>query len=141
MSARPHPVVGDTLPPLSLPPLTRAALALYAGGSGDHIPLHIDSDFARAAGHPDVFMHGMLGAGYVARMLTTWAPQACLQAYGVRFTAITWPGEALTATGTVTAVGADGQVTVAVALRNAAGETKAVGEARLQLDHPGEAAR
>jgi acyl dehydratase len=141
MSARPHPVVGDTLPPLSLPPLTRAALALYAGGSGDHIPLHIDSDFARAAGHPDVFMHGMLGAGYLARVLTTWAPQACLQAYGVRFTAITWPGEALTATGTVTAVGADGQVTVAVVLRNAAGETKAVGEARLQLDHPGEAAR
>jgi hypothetical protein len=37
--------VGDTLPPLELPPLSRATLALYAGASGDHNPMHIDLDF------------------------------------------------------------------------------------------------
>ena len=58
--------VGDVLPPLSLPPVTRATLALYAGASGDHNPIHIDVDFARAAGMPDVFAHGMLRDG-VAR--------------------------------------------------------------------------
>ena len=46
--------VGDALPPLALPPLTRTTLALFAGASGDHNPIHIDIDFARAAGMPDV---------------------------------------------------------------------------------------
>jgi acyl dehydratase len=41
-------------------PLTRAMLALFAGASGDHNPVHIDIDAARAAGLPDVIGHGML---------------------------------------------------------------------------------
>ncbi|MEY3721714.1 MAG: hypothetical protein RL618_2233, partial [Pseudomonadota bacterium] len=39
--------VGDTLPPLTLPPVDRTMLALFAGASGDHNPIHIDIDFAR----------------------------------------------------------------------------------------------
>jgi acyl dehydratase len=122
--------VGDQLPPLVLPPLTRATLALYAGGSGDHIPLHIDADFARAAGHPDVFMHGMLGVAYLARLLTNWVPQERLAEIDVRFNAITWPGEVLTATGVVAEVnvaGVTGRVRIDVTLRNAAGEVKTAG--------------
>ena len=52
--------VGDTLPPLTLPPVNRTTLALFCGASGDHNPIHIDIDFARKAGMPDVFAHGML---------------------------------------------------------------------------------
>lgn len=129
MTTPPAVVPGDLLPPLELPPLTRAMLALYAGGSGDHIPLHIDSDFARAAGHRDVFMHGMLGAAFLARVLTGWAPQECLLEFQVRFQAITWPGEVLVATGTVEAVDDAGAATVAVELRTVAGETKITGRA------------
>jgi acyl dehydratase len=129
--------VGDRLPPLELAPLTRATLALYAGGSGDHIPLHIDSDFARAAGYPDAFMHGMLGAAYVCRMLTAWRPQDALLGFDVRFTAITYPGEALTATGLVEAIEVDGEpgtARVAVTLCNAAGEIKLTGAALVRVD-------
>ena len=54
--------VGDALPPLQLPPVDRTTLALFAGASGDHNPIHIDIDFARRAGMPDVFAHGMLSA-------------------------------------------------------------------------------
>jgi len=46
--------VGDQLPPLLTEPVTRLTLALYAGASGDHNPMHIDIDFARRAGAPDV---------------------------------------------------------------------------------------
>src|SRR6478736_3981985 len=58
---------GQQLPPLTLPPLSRATLALYAGASGDHNPNHIDSDFARAAGMEDVFAQGMLAMAWLGR--------------------------------------------------------------------------
>ena len=35
--------VGDTLPPLTLAPINRTTLALFAGASGDHNPIHIDT--------------------------------------------------------------------------------------------------
>lgn len=123
--------VGDSLPPLVLAPLTRATLALYAGGSGDHIPLHIDSDFARSAGHRDVFMHGMLGVAYLVRMITQWAPQQRLRDISVRFSAITYPGESLTATGVVSAVTPEGDVELDLTLRNERDEVKIAGRATI----------
>ena len=93
--------VGDTLPPLELPPLSRATLALYAGASGDHNPMHIDTDFARAAGMPDVFAHGMLSMAWLGRLLTNWAPQRDLREFSVRFSAITHVGERIVCNGRV----------------------------------------
>src|SRR3546814_2391616 len=81
--------VGDVLPELVRGPIDRKTLALFAGASHDHVPLHIDTDFARAAGMDDVFAHGMLGMAYLAQMLTRWAPQGHLRSWNVRFTAIT----------------------------------------------------
>ncbi|MBM4186660.1 MAG: dehydratase [Gemmatimonadetes bacterium] len=126
------PPIGTALPALTLPPLNRATLALYAGGSGDHVPLHIDAAFAKNAGYPDVFMHGMLGMAYVGRMLTEWMPQSRLKQFSGRFVAITYPDEQLTATGRVVehgAGGVPGQLRVDVTLANAAGEPKFTGGA------------
>lgn len=93
---------GDALPSFTTPPVSRLTLALYCGASGDHNPMHVDTDFARAGGSPDVFAHGMLSMGYLGRLLTHWAPQTRLREYGVRFVAITQVGEAITCSGTVT---------------------------------------
>ncbi len=128
--------VGTELPSLTLPPLNRATLALYAGGSGDHVPLHIDSEFAKAAGYPDVFMHGMLGMAYVGRLVTNWVGQERLRNFSARFVAITYPGEVLTASGKVVEVGIDGipsRVKVDLRLINAAGEPKMTGSAVVDL--------
>ena len=38
--------VGENLPDLIVGPISRTNLALYAGASGDHNPLHIDTDYA-----------------------------------------------------------------------------------------------
>jgi acyl dehydratase len=81
--------VGDRLPDHVRGPITRGTLALFAGASHDHVLLHIDSDFAKAAGMDDVFAHGMLCMAYLAQMLTRWAPQERLRRWNVRFTAIT----------------------------------------------------
>ena len=81
--------VGDLLPVHVQGPITRATLALFAGASNDHVPLHIDSDYAKAAGMDDVFAPGMLSMAYLAQMLTRWTPQESIRCWNVRFTAIT----------------------------------------------------
>lgn len=83
------PQVGDALPDLVRGPITRGTLALFAGASHDHVLLHIDSDFAKAAGMDDVFAHGMLTMAYLAQAVRSWAPQDRLRSWGARFTAIT----------------------------------------------------
>ena len=127
---------GDSLPSLALPPVTRTTLALYAGASGDHNPIHIDIDFARRAGMPDVFAHGMLSMAWLARMLTQWAPQRNLREFSVRFTAITNVGERITCTGRVAEkLERDGEklVRVEVQTANDAGAVKLTGEALIAL--------
>ena len=81
--------VGDRLAEHVQGPITRTTLALFAGASNDYVPLHIDSDYARAAGMDDVFAHGMLSMAYLAQALTRWAPQDRLRRWSARFTAIT----------------------------------------------------
>lgn len=94
--------IGQSLPALSLPPVTRTMLALYAGASGDHNPNHIDIDAARAAGMPDVFAHGMLVMAWLGRLLTDWVPQEHIRQFDVRFTSITQVGDSITCLGEVT---------------------------------------
>jgi len=128
--------VGDALPPLTLPPLSRATLALYAGASGDHNPIHIDIDFARAAGMPDVFAHGMLSMAWLGRLLTNWVPQRDIREFNVRFSTMTHVGEQIVCTGRVVEMlERDGErlVRVAVATANEAGEVKVSGDALVAL--------
>lgn len=80
---------GAVVGTLKLAPISRHTLALYCGASGDHNPIHVDIDFAKAAGMPDVFAHGMLSMAYLGRLLTQIAPQAALRSFSTRFTAIT----------------------------------------------------
>lgn len=87
--------VGDVLPGVVAGPITRHTLGLYAGASGDYNPVHIDSDFARQAGLPDVFAHGMLSAAYLARVLTNWVSQAAVRELQLRFVALTHVGDAV----------------------------------------------
>ena len=93
--------VGDEIPALKTPPISRHTLALYCGASGDHNPIHVDLDYAKSAGLDDVIAHGMLSAGYLARMLTEWVPQSAIRSINNRFTAMTHIGDSVTCTGRV----------------------------------------
>ena len=93
--------VGDAMPVLKLAPISRTTLALFAGASGDHNPIHIDIDFAQKAGMKDVFAHGMLSMAYLARALAEWVPQQRILRYGVRFAAITQLGDRIQCSGKV----------------------------------------
>lgn len=91
----------DVMPPVEFGPISRSTLALYAGASGDHNPVHIDIDFAKRAGLPDVFAHGMLSFGVLARVVTEWAGHARLRSFGARFLSITQLGDLITCRGEV----------------------------------------
>lgn len=128
--------VGDALPPLTLRPINRTMLALYAGASGDHNQIHIDIDFARKARMPDVFAHGMLSAAYLGRLLTAWVPQPQLRRIAVRFTGITQLGHVPHLTGCIAEkLEQNGETCVRVEIRceNQYGEPKVVGDAVIAL--------
>ena len=93
--------VGDKIPDLVIEPITRSTLALYAGASGDHNPIHIDLDFAKEAGMKDVFAHGMLIMAYLGKAVTNIVPQSNLKNFSVRFSSITNIGDILTCSGKV----------------------------------------
>ena len=81
--------VGDKLAEVVHGPLTRGDLALFAGASGDHVLLHIDSDHAKAAGFDDVFAHGMLSMAFLAQLLSGSFPPERIREWSTRFLAIT----------------------------------------------------
>ncbi len=129
--------VGDELPPLRLPPITRQTLAVYCGASGDHNPVHVDIDFARASGLDDVIAHGMLVMAYTGRMLTQWAPQTAIRAVDTRFLHPTRIGDAITARGTIVdkfvADDGAGCVRIAISATDQHGQAKTSGSAVVVL--------
>lgn len=122
---------GMELPPLTIAPITRKTLALFAGASGDHQPTHIDIDAARAKGRDDVIAHGMLMMAYLGRMLTDLVPQEKVRAFRTRFVAMTPVHAEPTCTGRIVAV-TDGLATVALEVTLADGTTVARGEAVIE---------
>jgi acyl dehydratase len=128
--------IGDSLPALQLPPITRTTLALFAGASGDHNRIHIDIDYARKAGAVDVFAHGMLSMAYLGRLLTQWVDQRQLRSFGVRFTGITHLGHQITCHGKVVEKfeeNGEQRVKLEIETRNQYGDTKIVGDAVVAL--------
>jgi acyl dehydratase len=98
--------------------------------------MHIDIDFAKKAGVPDVFAHGMLSMAYLARALTGFVPQSQIRSYGVRFSAITQVGDAISCKGKVVEkFEADGEKRVKLALTaaNQRGVVTLQGEAVVAL--------
>jgi acyl dehydratase len=127
---------GETLPGVVTGPITRHILALYAGASGDYNPLHTDRDYARNAGAPDVFAHGMLSAAYLARVVTNWVDQSAIRTLGVRFVAITHVGDEVHCRATVSkkhVEHGEKRVTLELSAHNQSGEIKITGTAVVAL--------
>ncbi|WNC74206.1 MaoC family dehydratase [Thalassotalea psychrophila] len=129
--------VGDQLPILTTNPISRTTLALFAGASGDHNPIHIDLDFAKRAGLNDVIAHGMLSMAYLGRLLTGWVPQNAIKGIEVRFTAITQVFAKITCSGIVKEkLIRDGKqiIQILVEAKDEHNEVKVSGIAEIQID-------
>jgi len=106
--------IGDTRSMVVADNITRTQIVMYAGASGDYIPLHSDEVYStQVAGYPSVFAHGMLSMGATGRLLTDWFGADALVRFGVRFVNQVWPGDTLTATASVRGIRAeDGRLLV-----------------------------
>jgi len=128
--------VGTVIPALELAPINRTTLALFAGASGDHNPIHIDSDFAKQAGMPDVFAHGMLSMAYLGRMLTSWQPQSQLRRFSNKFSTMTQLQDVITCSGNVVEIVEQEGERLArceIQASNQSGEKTLVGEALVAI--------
>lgn len=128
--------IGDTIPSLVKRPINRTTLALFAGASNDHNPMHIDIDFAKKSGFEDVFAHGMLVMAYLGQVLTNWVPQTAIREFSTRFKAITNLGDELSCNGVIQekmVVNGENCVKLALSVVNQAGEEKLAGSAIIAL--------
>ena len=130
------PNVGARIFHKEFPPITRHRLALYCGASGDHNPIHVDLDFARKAGFPDVFTHGMLVMAYLGQALTDAVEPASIRSFSTRFAAITQLGARLTCEGHITELldhQGERRARLALTTKDENGEIKLAGEAIVAL--------
>jgi acyl dehydratase len=128
--------VGQELPPLVKGPITREDLEVYAAASGDPNPMHTDEEFARNAGYPGVFAHGMLSMGYLAEFLVQAGGVGAVRKFKTRFAKLTWPGDVITCRGLVTGVrdqNGERVVECDIWTESQTGERKLVGSATLAL--------
>ena len=128
--------VGQELRPLVKGPITREHLRAYAAASGDPNPMHVDEEFAKNAGYPGVFAHGMLSMGYLGEFLVQAGGAGSIRKFRTRFAKLTWPGEVITCRGRSTKISDEGAARLAeceIWTENEAGERKLVGSAVLAL--------
>jgi acyl dehydratase len=111
--------------------VTRDQIRAYAEASGDHNPIHLDDDAARAAGLPGVIAHGMLGMAQLANFVVAYAgDHRRLRRLRCRFSGMVLPGDTITFSGRV-AGEEDGLVRLELNAENQKGErvlTKALAE-------------
>ena len=93
--------IGDEIPSLTLKPISRSMLALYASASGDHNPIHIDIDFAKKKGLSDIIAHGMLVMSFLAQAITNIFPQNSIKKFDAKFIAVTNINDILTCEGRI----------------------------------------
>jgi acyl dehydratase len=106
----------------TLPPVTRVQIARYAGAVRDFNPIHVDEEYARAAGLPSVIAHGPLTLARAIDAIVSQVGVGAIRSIDARLKAPYTPGEPLVV------IPVDG----GVELRNGSGQVLAT--ASLVLD-------
>ncbi|MBJ7609737.1 MAG: MaoC family dehydratase N-terminal domain-containing protein [Candidatus Dormibacteraeota bacterium] len=97
-------VVGDQMTPLART-VTQEQINAYADASGDHNPIHVDPEFARAVGLPGTIAHGFLEMAILTEAVARWAGgYERVGEVSCRFSKPLLPGETVTCTGHVVTV-------------------------------------
>ncbi|HEX6122641.1 MAG TPA: MaoC/PaaZ C-terminal domain-containing protein, partial [Ktedonobacterales bacterium] len=122
---------GEAIPALTKH-VTQEQIDAYAEVSGDHNPIHVNPEAARAVGLEGTIAHGMLSMAFLGQVMTDWltaaAPGGWLARLRVRFQAMVRPGDTLSCRG-VLGARADGRQRVELWIENQRGERVVTGDA------------
>jgi acyl dehydratase len=110
----------------------------YADASGDHNPIHISPEAARAVGLDGTIAHGMLSMGFLGQLVTDWlaslsGPEGWVSRLRVRFQAMVRPSDTLTCHGVLVKGAPEGRQLLEVWAENQRGERVTTGEAEVVL--------
>ena len=135
--------VGTPLPEVIKGPMTTSHLVRWAAANGNYARIHWDLPFAQLhQGLPNVVVNGSLKNQYLGQLLLNFAgEQGWFKRFYVEHRGMDFPGDVITASGTVTAkeeAEGFGYVTCRVALRNSRGEETASGQGKLVLPKRGQ---
>jgi len=129
--------VGYEIPETNIGPFNQNDLVKYAKASGDFNPIHLDSDFAKQFGLPNIIAHGMLIMSYLGRMLTNTFPQNTLTDFSSQFVSMTHLNDKITCTGRIIRKNTDSHGNIIYSLRlkavNENGEKRISGKAKVLL--------
>jgi acyl dehydratase len=130
---------GEPIPALEKH-VTQPQIDAYADVSGDHNPIHINADAARAVGLDGTIAHGMLSMAFLGQMLSDWLtalpdPGGWVARLRVRFQAMVRPGDTITCHGVLSEASdtESGRRRLEVWIDNQRGERIITGDADVAL--------
>jgi acyl dehydratase len=110
---------GEELKGFSLD-LTATRMAAQVSGTQDFYPVHHDGDFARAAGHKDIFVNTAFIRGCLCRVATDWmGAEGFLKSLAFQMRRPNFAGETIAARGRVKKKGPEGRVDLELWIENA----------------------
>ena len=129
--------IGDQISPLYIDKVSRVSLETYAAASGDFNPIHLDSDYAKQFGLPNIIAHGMLIMSYLGRLLTNTFPQNTLTDFSSQFVSMTHLNDKITCSGRIIRKNTDSHGNIIYSLKlkavNENGEKRISGKAKVFL--------
>jgi acyl dehydratase len=134
---RPSPAWDDVLEGQELDgfslELTPTRMAAQVSGTQDFYPVHHDREFARQAGHKDIFINTAFIRGCLCRVMTDWIGAAGFVAsLAFQMRRPNFAGETIAARGRVKKKGPEGRVDLELWIENA-GEVTVPGTASVVL--------
>ena len=124
---------GEDLPAIERH-ITQQRIERYARAAGDFNPIHLDQEFAKTTQFGGTIAHGMMVIAFISEMMTRafgddWPAAGKLK---LRLRAPSYPGDTLTAHGTVKSVAQESGKTVircGVGVKNQNGDVVISGDA------------
>ncbi len=135
--AKPPSIPQGVAIPTLIKHVTQEQINAYADASGDHNPIHLDPEKARAVGLPGTIAHGMLSMAFLGQVLTDWlaaqpGSHGWVARLRVRFQAMAYPGDTLRCHGVLGAKTEERQ-RVDLWIENQHGERLTTGDADVVL--------
>jgi len=93
--------IGDPLPIIERPPISRLQIAQFAAATDDFSPLNLDDELAKNAGFNGVYAPGLMTLGFIEEALKAFAGNMRILSLSGTFQRLIWPGDILSSKGLI----------------------------------------